>query len=155
MPPTQSIEATFFPARSAAAPIVSACRTPAPENEVEFANESPPRWNVLFVEPCSDGYVPVASVYQPTPVFGGNDWTIPLSPVAPRFISSLYVGMKPALTYFSIRSGRMPSEEYITTLSTGHPSFFATAEPAPSVNTIASAAGTQNAGADQRRRFIR
>ena len=31
-------------------------------------------WNVLFVEPCSDGYVPVAIVYQPTPVFGGKAW---------------------------------------------------------------------------------
>ena len=54
-PPTHSIWATFLPARSAAAASVSACRTPAPENEVELANASPVRWNVLFVEPCSPG----------------------------------------------------------------------------------------------------
>ena len=44
-----------------------------PENEVLLLKlESPTRKNVLFVEPCSDGYVPVAIVYQPTPVLGGN-----------------------------------------------------------------------------------
>src|SRR5882672_2523351 len=71
-PPTHSIWATFLPARSAAFAIVSAWRTPAPENDVRFENVSPVRWKVLFVEPCSAGYVPVAIVYQPTPVFGGN-----------------------------------------------------------------------------------
>src|SRR4029453_2917326 len=81
-PPTQSIWATFLPARSAALAMVSAWRTPAPENDVRLLNASPARKNVLFVEPCSDGYVPVAIVYQPTPVLGGNAWTMPLSPVA-------------------------------------------------------------------------
>src|SRR6476659_1236126 len=71
-PPTQSICATFLPARSAAFAIVSAWSTPDPENEVRFENVSPLRKKVLFVEPCSDGYVPVAIVYQPTPVFGGK-----------------------------------------------------------------------------------
>ena len=117
-PPTQSICATFLPARSAALAIVSAWRMP-PENEVELAKESPPRWKVLFVEPCSEGYVPVAIVYQPTPVLGGNAWTMPLSPVTPSFISFLYVGMAPAFAYFSIRSGRIPSDANITTLSAG------------------------------------
>src|SRR5262249_6634564 len=160
--PTQSIEATFLPARSAAAPMVSAWSTidlPAEssaENDVEFANESPVRWKVLFVDPCSDGYVPVAIVYQPTPVFGGNACTIPLSPVAPCFISSLYVGMEPALAYFSIKSGRMPSDANITTLSAGRPSpFFAPAAPAPIMSTP-NAAAPQSAVASQRRpRFIR
>ena len=54
-PPTQSICATFLPARSAALAIVSACSTPAAENAVRFENASPARKKVLFVEPCSDG----------------------------------------------------------------------------------------------------
>jgi hypothetical protein len=33
--------------------------------------------------------VPVAIVYQPTPVFGGKACTIPLAPEAPSFISFL------------------------------------------------------------------
>src|SRR5712691_3581833 len=64
-PPTQSTCATFFPARSAALAIVSACRAPVEENDVELPNASPMRWNVLLVEPCSLGHVPVAIVYQP------------------------------------------------------------------------------------------
>ena len=74
----------------------------------------------------------MAIVNQPTPVFGGKAWSIPLSPVAPSFISFLYVGMAPALAYFSIRSGRMPSDANITTLSAGRScSGFAPAAPAP------------------------
>ena len=42
-PPTQSICATFLPARSAALAIVSACSAPAAENDVRFENASPPR----------------------------------------------------------------------------------------------------------------
>ena len=49
------------------------------KNEIEAAKlvrllklDSPVRWKVLLVEPCSLGQVPVASVYQPTPVFGGK-----------------------------------------------------------------------------------
>src|SRR5262245_59473681 len=86
-PPTHSIWATFLPARSAALAIVSACNTPAPENDVRLLNVSPERKNVLFVDPCSDGYVPVAIEYQPTPVFGGNDWSMPLLPTAPWSIN--------------------------------------------------------------------
>src|SRR6185503_19832263 len=82
-PPTQSIWATFLPARSAAFAIVSAWSTPAPEKEVRFAKPSPVRKKVLLVEPCSLGYVPVAIVYQPTPVLGGNACTMPLSPRTP------------------------------------------------------------------------
>src|SRR6266516_7531418 len=99
MPPTQSIWATFFPARSAALAIVSAWSTPAPENELRFEKTSPERKNVLLVEPCSDGYVPVAIVYQPTPVFGGNACTIPLSPRTPAAMSCLSVGIAPAAAY--------------------------------------------------------
>jgi hypothetical protein len=54
-PPTHSTCATFRPARSAAFAIVSAWRTPAPENEVRLENVSPVRWKVLFVDPCSLG----------------------------------------------------------------------------------------------------
>jgi hypothetical protein len=61
-----------LPARSADSAIVSACRTPAEKAAVRLPKVSPVRKNVLFVEPCSPGYAPVASVYQPTPVFGGN-----------------------------------------------------------------------------------
>src|SRR5262245_50251064 len=88
-PPTHSIWATFLPARSAELAIVSACNTPAPENDVRLLNVSPERKNVLFVDPCSDGYVPVAIEYQPTPVFGGNDWSMPLLPTAPWSINDL------------------------------------------------------------------
>src|SRR4051794_8765098 len=60
--------------------------------------------------------------------------------------------MKPALAYFCIRSGRIPSDANITTLSTGRPSpFLAMADPAPSVSTIASAVALQSAGASKRR----
>src|SRR6266516_489166 len=110
-PPTHSICATFLPLRSAAFAIVSACRTPVPENDVRFPKASPLRWNVLFVEPCSPGYVPVAIVYQPTPVFGGKAWVIPFCPSTPAARSAAYVGMAPASAYFAIRSGRMPSDE--------------------------------------------
>src|SRR6266540_149393 len=110
-PPTQSIWATFFPARSAALAIVSAWRMPAPENDVRFENASPVRWKVLFVEPCSLDHVPVAIVYQPTPVLGGNACSMPLAPLTPSCISPAYVGMAPSAAYFSIKSGRIPSDE--------------------------------------------
>src|SRR5712691_838053 len=110
-PPTQSTCATFLPARSAAAAIVSAWRIPGAENDVRFENTSPERKNVLFVEPCSPDHVPVAIVYQPAPVLGGKVWSIPLAPSTPAWRSALYVGMKPASEYLSIRSGRIPSDE--------------------------------------------
>ena len=61
--------------------------------------------------------------------------------------------MTPALAYFSIRSGRMPSEANMTTFSTGRPSsFFAPAEPVPIVITSASIAAAHSPGARKRRR---
>src|SRR5205814_7426617 len=84
-PATHSICATFLPARSAALAIESACSTPAAENEVRFENVSPVRKNVLFVEPFSPGYAPVAIVYHPTPVLGGKACTIPFAPSTPAF----------------------------------------------------------------------
>src|SRR5262249_30378625 len=130
----ESIGASLLGARSAAAASVSAWRMPAVENEFELLNEeSPERKKVLFVEPCSDGYVPVAIVYQPTPVFGGKPCTMPLSPVVPPSISFAYVGMAPAAAYFSIRSGRIPSDANSTILSAVRtPSLRAAADPAPS-----------------------
>src|SRR5262245_5910813 len=72
-PPTHSTCATFLPERSAAAASESACKIPGVAKLVELLKlPSPMRWNVLLVEPCSAGQVPVASVYQPTPVFGGK-----------------------------------------------------------------------------------
>ncbi len=35
-------------------------------------------WNVLLVEPWTPGHAPVASVYQPAPVFGGAWVSSPL-----------------------------------------------------------------------------
>src|SRR3954469_12360456 len=63
--------------------------------------------------------------------------------------------MEPALAYFSIRSGRMPSDANMTTLSTGRKSpFLAPAAPAP-INRISGIAAPQSAVASQRRpRFI-
>src|SRR5512138_1372789 len=87
-PPTHSICATFLPARSAAAAKVSACRMPVAEKDVRLLKASPERKNVLLVEPCSPGHVPVASVYQPTPVLGGKACTRPLSPRTPCAIKS-------------------------------------------------------------------
>src|SRR6266508_1623167 len=153
-PPTQSIWATFFPARSAALAIVSAWRIPAAENEVELLKLlSPVRWNVLFVEPCSPGYVPVAIVYQPTPVFGGKAWVIPFCPSTPAARSAAYVGIAPASAYFAIRSGRMPSDEYskaFEALPTPVACFAAPApcEPITSTSTALTAATT--AGTNER-----
>src|SRR5919109_1635763 len=86
--PTHSTEATFRPWRSAACWIVSACRIDAPRLVRLLKLPSPVRWNVLLVEPCSPGHVPVASVYQPTPVFGGNACLSPLAPLTPAAMSA-------------------------------------------------------------------
>src|SRR5262245_24301747 len=110
-PPTHSTCATFLPARSAAAARVSAWSVPGVEKLVRLLKlPSPVRWYVLFVEPCSDGHVPVVRVYQPTPVFGGKPCSMPLAPRTPSAISCLYVGIWPWAAYCSMRSGRMPSE---------------------------------------------
>ena len=76
---------------------------------------SPVRWNVLFVEPCSPGQVPVASVDQPTPVFGGKPCNSPFLPTTPSWISAFMVGIAPCSAYLSTRSGRIPSEANMIT----------------------------------------
>src|SRR4030065_264118 len=87
-PPAHSMETTVLPALSAASGSVSACNTPVEKAEVRSLKLAVPlRKNVLLVEPCLPGYVPVAKVYQPTPVLGGKACTSPLSPVAPSLIS--------------------------------------------------------------------
>src|SRR5918992_4286592 len=72
---------------------------------------SPVRWNVLFVEPCSPGQVPVASVVQPTPVLGGKPWRRPLpaasTPLSRRFAN---VGSRPWSTYLCTMSCLRPSD---------------------------------------------
>src|SRR5262245_35533635 len=96
----------------------SAWTIPVPEKLVELLKlPSPVRWNVLFVEPCSAGQAPVASVDQPTPVFGGKPCFNPLLPLTPSLISCFIVGMKPWPAYLSTKSGRIPSEANSTALS--------------------------------------
>src|SRR3989337_1070902 len=77
---------------------------------------SPCRKNVLFVEPCSLGHVPVASVVHPTPVFGGNPWRRPFWPLTPEDMRPAIVGIAPAAAYLSTRSGRIPSDANMITL---------------------------------------
>ena len=108
--PTHSMDTTVFPLRSADCAMWSAWRMPVVAKLVELLKfPSPARWNVLFVEPCSPGHVPVESVYQPTPVLGGKPWSSPFSPLRPCAMSWRIVGMAPCFAYLSTRSGRMPS----------------------------------------------
>ena len=67
-------------------------------------------WNVLLVEPWTPGHAPVASEYQPAPVFGGA-WVRRPSPVAfaPFLRNEAIVGMTPSAAYFATRSWRKPS----------------------------------------------
>src|SRR6266511_1341094 len=118
-PPTQSIWATVLPARSAEFAMVSACRTPAPENDERLLNVSPVRKKVLFVEPVSLGHVPVAMEYQPTPVLGGKACSMPFAPCTPSASIWAYAGIEPWFTYFCMRSGRIPSDEKNRALSAG------------------------------------
>src|ERR1700760_2930400 len=96
-PPVHSSWATFLPASSALDATDWASRTlvgslpglaPLPwnENDVELVNGCRLSKNVLLVLPWTPGPAPVASVYQPWPVFGGKPWVRPLSPVAPSRI---------------------------------------------------------------------
>src|SRR5262245_23806856 len=149
--PTHSTETTVLPARSAAWPMWSAWRMPFVAKLVELLKfPSPVRWNVLFVEPCSPGQVPVESVYQPTPVFGGNPGLRPFLPVTPDFMRELIVGMAPCLAYLSTRSGLMPSEAKKMTGVPPGPAGGVWARPAPtdiepatsSVNVRTRAAST-------------
>src|SRR3954451_23878484 len=57
------------------------------------------------------------SVYQPTPVFGGKAGSRPFWPLTPSAMSWAYVGMEPPDAYFSMRSGRMPSDAKNSDLS--------------------------------------
>src|SRR3954468_18693281 len=57
------------------------------------------------------------SVYQPTPVFGGKAGSRPFWPLTPSAMSWAYVGMEPSDAYFSMRSGRMPSDAKNSDLS--------------------------------------
>src|SRR5215207_2900225 len=108
-PATQSSWATWRPARSAVEAIESAWRTPVAEKLVPREKSVPVWWKVLLVEPCLPGQAPVASVYQPTPVLGGNPWVRPLRPWTPRRLSSRMLGMAPLAANRSTRSGRMAS----------------------------------------------
>ena len=136
--PTHSMETTVLPLRSADCPMWSAWRMPVVAKLVELLKlPSPMRWNVLFVEPCSPGHVPVESVYQPTPVLGGKPWSRPFWPFSPVFISWRIVGMAPCFAYLSTRSGRMPSAaKKMTGVPVGAPSaFFALPLPAAPADT--------------------
>src|SRR5215216_6027996 len=110
-PPTHSIWATFLPPRSAAWASVSACSTFGLLNDVEFANGEPLMWNVLFVDPCTPGHAPVASVNQPAPVFGGAWVRRPLPDAnAPCLSISRKPGTPPWPAYLATWSWRMPSD---------------------------------------------
>ena len=119
-PPAHSTWATLRPPRSADWAIVSACRTFGSNAAVRLANGWPLMWKVLFVEPWTPGHAPVASVYQPAPVFGGACVSRPL-PVAevPFLRKSAIVGMTPWAAYFATRSWRRPSAAKNTALSVG------------------------------------
>ena len=81
-PPAHSTWATLSPPRSADWAMVSAWSTPASKAVVRFGPKTAPfLWNVLLVEPWTPGHAPVASEYQPAPVFGGAWVRMPL-PVA-------------------------------------------------------------------------
>ena len=115
------------------------------------------RWNVLFVEPCSPGYAPVASVCQPTPVFGGKAGFRPFSPLTPFWIKLCIVGMAPSAANLSTRSGRMPSEANRITLSALGLSFgFGAApdDPAATAMTAVSPAASTSTGPSRRNRLF-
>ncbi len=95
-PPAHSTWATFSPLRSADCAIDSAWRTLASNAVVRLAKGWPFLWNVLFVEPCTPGQAPVASVYQPAPVFGGACVSMPLPDALVPFLRKFaMVGMTP------------------------------------------------------------
>src|SRR3954466_1194366 len=96
-PPVHSSWATFLPACSAELATDWASRTlvgavPGLDplawnaNEVDWSKVCRVSKKVLFVLPCTPGYAPVASVYQPWPVFGGKPCVRPLLPVTPACI---------------------------------------------------------------------
>src|SRR6188474_156716 len=70
-PPAHSTWATLRPPRSADWAIDSACSTPRLNALVDVAKVVLLMWNVLLVDPWTPGQAPVASEYQPAPVFGG------------------------------------------------------------------------------------
>ncbi len=90
----------------------SACSTfVAPNAAVELANVEPLMWNVLLVEPCTPGHVPVASVNQPAPVFGGACVSRPLfDAYAPCLSMSRKPGTRPLSAYLATASWRRPSD---------------------------------------------
>ncbi len=72
---------------------------------MRLPNGSPFLWNVLFVEPCTPGQAPVASVNQPAPVFGGAWVSRPLPPArVPVRSSSRKPGTAPLRAYFATAS---------------------------------------------------
>src|SRR3954467_511857 len=97
-PPVHSSWATLRPASSAldatdwaSSTLVGSLPGLAPlpwnANDVDVVNACRLSKNVLLVLPCTPGQGPVASVYQPWPVFGGKPWVSPFAPVAPPRMS--------------------------------------------------------------------
>ncbi len=95
----------------------------------------------------------MASVYQPTPVFGGKAWTMPLTPLTPVAMSFAYVGMSPLAAYVSIRSGRMPSAAKKTTFAAaglaGGAGAFAATTPAGSRPARSAATTSRRSGRER------
>ena len=109
-PPAHSTWATLRPPRTADWAIVSAWSTPGSNAAVRFAKGWPLTWKVLLVEPCVPGHAPVASVYQPAPVFGvacvRRPFPAAWEPVRIRFPSA---GSIPFATCRATMSWRRPS----------------------------------------------
>ena len=120
-PPVHSTWATFLPASSADEATDCASSTfvgsvpglaplPWKANDVDLSNVCRVSKNVLFVLPCTPGYAPVASVYQPCAGVGREAL---LQPVRPGDAGAHQAGVgrhHAALRVRFIRSGRMPSE---------------------------------------------
>jgi hypothetical protein len=105
--------------------MVSAWSTPGSNAATRAVpNASPLRWNVLLVEPWTPGVAPVASVYQPAPVFGGAWVSRPLPDALMQFFRNYaIVGMRPCAAYFATMSWRMPSAAKKTALPMVLPPF--------------------------------
>ena len=79
-------------------------------------------WNVLFVDPCTPGHAPVASVNQPAPVFGGACVSSPWSDAyAPRLSSLRKPGVTPSSENSSTAPGVRPSEAKNSSLPLSSP----------------------------------
>ena len=98
----------------------SAWSTPGSNAATRFAMGWPLMAKVLLVEPVTAGQAPVASEYQPAPVFGGAWVSRPLPAAEDPFLrNEAMVRTPPAAAYLATRSWRSPSATKKTALSVG------------------------------------